>query len=56
MQILRDGGDTPPQDDTVSDDPEAWGMWETGLLLGSVVVGTAGLAVIGWAVERFILS
>jgi hypothetical protein len=55
MQNSNDG-DTPPHDDTVAGDPEAWGLWEAGLLLGSVAVGATGLVVIGWAVERFILS
>jgi hypothetical protein len=56
MQDSNDGGATPPHDDTVARDPEAWGIWETGLLLGSIVVGATGLVVIGWAVEQFILS
>ena len=55
MQNSNDGGETPPHDDIASD-PEAWGMWETGLLLGSIAVGVTGLAVVGWAVERFILT
>jgi hypothetical protein len=50
------GGDTPPHDDAVTADSEAWGMWEAGLVLGSIVVGAAGLFAIGWAVERFIVS
>jgi hypothetical protein len=49
------GGDTPPHDETVAADSEAWGIWETGLLLGSIAVGATGLVVIGWAVEQFIL-
>ena len=53
MENTNDGG-LPPHDD--AGDPETWGMWEAGLLLGSVAVGVTGLAVLGWAVERFILS
>jgi hypothetical protein len=49
-------GDTPPHDDAVTADSEAWGMWEAGLALGSIVVGAAGLLAIGWAVERFLIS
>jgi hypothetical protein len=56
MQNSNDGGDAPPHDSTVTGDPEAWGMWETGLLFGSIAVGLTGLGVVGWAVERFILS
>jgi hypothetical protein len=54
MQNSNDGN-TPPHDNAVTRDPEAWGLWETGLLLGSIAVGATGLVVIGWAVEQFIL-
>jgi hypothetical protein len=54
MQSSNDG-DTPPAD-TVTGDPEAWGFWEAGLVLCSVAVGATGLVVLGWAVERFILT
>ena len=56
MHNSNDGGDMPPHDDAVAGDPEAWGIWETSLLLGSIAVGVTGLAVLGWAVERFILT
>ncbi|HEY7671730.1 MAG TPA: hypothetical protein VIC71_05890 [Gammaproteobacteria bacterium] len=56
MQNSNDGGDAPAREDSSAGDPEAWGIWETGLLLGSIAVGTTGLVVIGWAVEQFILS
>lgn len=55
MQNSNPAGDTPPHESTVTDS-EAWGMWEAGLVLGSIGVGAIGLIVIGWAVERFLLS
>ncbi len=35
--------------------PEPWESWETWLCLGSVVLGTAGLVVLGILVHRFLL-
>jgi hypothetical protein len=52
--------DTPPQaaagDDALSGAPEPWERWETTLVLGSIAVGIIGLVVLGWLVDRFILS
>ena len=36
--------------------PEPWERWETTLVLGSIAVGAVGLVVLGWLVDRFILS
>ncbi|MEX2524118.1 MAG: hypothetical protein WD750_04105 [Gammaproteobacteria bacterium] len=35
--------------------PEPWEPWETWLCLGSVVLGTVGLVVLGILVHRFLL-
>ena len=35
---------------------EAWEAWETRLVLISLAIGAAGLVVLGWLVDRFILS
>jgi hypothetical protein len=57
MRFEKDGGETASLDEEpFSGDSETWGLWEVGLVLGSVVVGTTGLVTLGWAVERFILS
>ena len=37
-------------------EPEAWEPWETRLVAGSLAIGAAGLVVLGWLVDRFILS
>lgn len=36
--------------------PEPWERWETSLVLGSLGVGVVGLVLLGWLVDRFILS
>jgi hypothetical protein len=52
--------DVPPQaasaDDALSGAPEPWERWETTLVVGSIAVGFVGLVVLGWLVDRFILS
>jgi hypothetical protein len=45
-----------PGDDALSGAPEPWERWETTLVLGSIAVGLIGLVVLGWLVDRFILS
>jgi hypothetical protein len=37
-------------------EPEAWEAWETRLVVISLAIGVAGLVVLGWLVDRFILS
>ena len=37
-------------------DPEPWQSWETQLVLWSIAIGIAGLLILGWLVNRFILS
>jgi hypothetical protein len=37
-------------------EPEAWEPWETRLVVVSLAVGAAGLVVLGWLVDHFILS
>jgi hypothetical protein len=51
--------DLPGRDadvEALSGPPEAWEPWETQLVLGSLVLGIVGLVVLGWLVNRFILS
>jgi hypothetical protein len=51
--------DVPPPatgDDALSGAPEPWERWETRLVAGSIAVGLLGLVVLGWLVDRFILS
>ncbi len=35
---------------------EPWEPWETWLVLGSLGVGFAGLVILGWLINTFILS
>jgi hypothetical protein len=42
-------------DDAFSGAAEAWEPWETKLVLGSLALGVAGLVLLGWLVDRFIL-
>jgi hypothetical protein len=44
-----------PGEDALSGAPEPWERWETALVLGSLGVGLAGLVLLGWLVDRFIL-
>ncbi len=41
--------------DSLSGDPEPWEPWETSLVVWSIGVGIAGLIVLGWLVDQFIL-
>jgi hypothetical protein len=43
-------------DDGLGGEPEAWEPWETQLVLWSIGLGLAGLVLLGWLVDRFILS
>lgn len=42
--------------DALGGEAEAWEPWETRLVLISIAIGAAGLVVLGWLVDRFILS
>jgi hypothetical protein len=55
MRSQEDKRETSALDDTLSGEPEAWELWETGLVVGSIAVGATALIVLGWAVEQFIL-
>ena len=44
-----------PGEDALAGTPEPWERWETSLVLGSIAVGFAGLVLLGWLVDRFIL-
>jgi hypothetical protein len=46
----------PPGEDVLSGVAEPWERWETSLVLGSIALGVAGLVLLGWLVDRFILS
>lgn len=52
MQEERDQAST----ETLLGDPEPWQPWETQLVLWSIAVGIGGLLILGWLVNRFILS
>lgn len=43
-------------EDALSGTPEPWERWETALVVGSLGLGLVGLVVLGWLVDRFILS
>ncbi len=45
-----------PGEDVLSGAPEPWERWETTLVLGSIALGVVGLVLLGWLVDRFILS
>ena len=45
-----------PDSDALTGDAEPWKSWETKLVLGSVGLGLAGLVILGWLVNRFILG
>jgi hypothetical protein len=47
--------DTATGENALSGTPEPWEPWETTLVVGSLALGVAGLAVLGWLVARFIL-
>ena len=42
--------------EALAGEPEAWEPWETRLVVGSLAIGAAGLVLLGWLVDRFILS
>ena len=43
-------------EDVLSGVAEPWERWETTLVLGSIALGVVGLVLLGWLVDRFILS
>ncbi|MBN1240236.1 MAG: hypothetical protein JXB36_17160 [Gammaproteobacteria bacterium] len=43
-------------DEALAGAPEPWEPWETRLVVWSLGIGFAGLLVLGWLVDRFILS
>jgi hypothetical protein len=45
-----------PGEDALAGTPEPWERWETSLVLISLGVGLFGLLLLGWLVDRFILS
>jgi hypothetical protein len=42
-------------DDAFSGPEEQWESWESTLVLASIALGIAGLFLLGWLVDRFIL-
>lgn len=46
----------PTGQEALAGEPESWESWETWLVTSSVVVGALALFVLGWVVDRFILS
>lgn len=47
----NDGG----REDAFSGAAENWETWESVLVLSSLALGVAGLVLLGWLVDRFIL-
>ena len=45
-----------PSEDALAGAPEPWERWETSLVLISLGIGLFGLLLLGWLVDRFILS
>ena len=45
-----------PGEGSLTEKPEPWESWETALVWWSIGIGLAGLIVLGWLVDRFILS
>lgn len=45
-----------PSAGALAGEPEAWEPWETRLVIFSLLIGFAGLLILGWLVDRFILS
>jgi cytochrome b561 len=45
-----------PVEDALAGVPEPWERWETSLVLISLGIGLFGLLLLGWLVDRFILS
>jgi hypothetical protein len=45
-----------PSEDALAGTPEPWERWETSLVVGSIAVGVVGLLLLGWLVDRFILT
>jgi hypothetical protein len=56
--LPQDPDDEAPHSgaEALSGEPEAWEAWETRLVAWSLAIGLAGLVVLGWLVDRFILS
>ena len=49
----------PPEEhdtEALTGDAEPWEAWETSLVLWSIGLGLVGLVLLGWLVDRFILS
>ena len=42
-------------DDAFSGPAETWERWESVLVVSSIALGLAGLVLLGWLVDRFIL-
>ena len=45
----------PDRDSSLFSNPEPWEPWESTLVLGCIALGTAGLFILGWLVNRFLL-
>jgi hypothetical protein len=53
--VSHDQLDGDSQPDAFSGQPEDWEPWETTLVLLSLALGGAGLLLLGWLVDYFIL-
>ena len=50
------GQQLPAGEEALAGEPESWESWETWLVTSSVAVGALALFVLGWIVDRLILS
>jgi hypothetical protein len=55
--MSKNGSPPPaPVEDALAGTPEPWERWETSLVLISLGIGLFALLLLGWLVDRFILS
>jgi hypothetical protein len=53
--VPNDHGADGAAEDVFSGTAEDWEPWESVLVLLSIALGTGGLVLLGWLVDRFIL-
>jgi hypothetical protein len=53
--LSDDRTQSEPGEEALAGPAEAWERWETHLVLLSLAVGVAGLLLLGWLVDHFIL-
>lgn len=45
-----------PGEEALAGEPESWESWETWLVTSSVALGVLALFLLGWLVDRFVLT